>query len=225
MKQDYKSPALKEVQNGTTASRDMKCGLINNLLENHSSDSMARSRVEQIRGPMPDEDWSKMKEIFRDFVLSDLKALMPPAPDIDQVPRLPGMLTGPDIDIYFQFQGFGDMFSNPSRRSSPYRPIQASTTSKPQPARQPSRSSPSSLPDAPSGSSARTDEATSGTKLTLPTNQAPEGGLDSNQDATAEICEERVFNNLNLTPEECLVAALQHKVPIWQGPEDDSSVN
>ncbi|KAK2768005.1 hypothetical protein CKAH01_04573 [Colletotrichum kahawae] len=60
-------------------------------------------------------------------------------------------------------------------------------------------------------------------QLPLPTREAAEHSPDPHLEATSETYEESVFNNLNLTPEECLAAALQQKTPPWQGPEDVSS--
>ncbi|KAF4896603.1 hypothetical protein CGCF415_v005723 [Colletotrichum fructicola] len=70
----YKPPAFQQFQDSAVERRDMMHDLINNLFKNHVSGSIARSQVEKMKGPMTEEDWSKMKEIFRSFVLSDVKA-------------------------------------------------------------------------------------------------------------------------------------------------------
>ncbi|KAF4928164.1 hypothetical protein CGCVW01_v002137 [Colletotrichum viniferum] len=257
----YKSPARKEFQDGAAESRNViNYSLINNLFNNHVADSMARSQVEKTQGPMPEEGWRKMKEIFRGFVLSGLKkpresqtsvcgsstsSASHQAPgakgnarssqkenfdhgdisstilNIDRQTEAPANSREPDLAHVLPSIDIDDWLAGGSNRSRPpHRPKQASTNSKPQTARQPSQPISPNLPSTPSLSNTSADEATSGPKSSLSTKQAPEDGLDPYQEATAEICEERVFNNLNLTPEECLAAALQQNTLIWQQPED-----
>ncbi|KAF5489182.1 hypothetical protein CGCS363_v011894 [Colletotrichum siamense] len=134
------------------------------------------------------------------------------AQDNGREPDIEDLSPGKSIDAWLS--GVGSMFEwsiRPSRPSQPSQPSQP----------KPSPPSPPNAQKAPSPPSA--DEATFGPESSLPTKRAPEDGLDPNQEATAEICEERVFNNLNLTPEECLAAALEQKTPKWQGSEAESS--
>lgn len=279
--------------------------LINNLFKNHVSGSIARSQVEKMKGPMTEEDWSKMKEIFRSFVLSDVKASRTTAagdmnqgfsksteaiesqisvcgssksstshqvprakrdarpsnmgdadhqnnpctvlnldhhrteaPENSQEPDLADTLPSNGIDLWLA--DVGDVLGVSNRRSSPFQPDQAGTSSKPQPAHQssqpsqpsqpspPSRSCPanqsnrSSRQSEPTQSGTSADKVNSAREVPSSTQEAAEDAIHTHQEATAETCEETVFNNLNLTPEECLAAALQQKTP-WRGPEYDSS--
>lgn len=140
------------------------------------------------------------------FDHEDIQLLVPmgdhlfEAQNNDREPDIEDLSPGKNIDAWLS--GIGGMFGWSSRPSQPSQP----------------KPSPPSPPNSPSA-----DDATSELKLSLPTKRAQEDGLDTNQEATAEVCEERVFSNINLTPEECLAAALEQKTPKWQGPEADSS--
>ncbi|KAF0321605.1 hypothetical protein GQ607_011118 [Colletotrichum asianum] len=266
----------------------MNYGIINNLFGDHVPDTenMARSRIEKMTGPLPEADWSEMKEIFRDFAFGSLKALRsptagsmkkrclasnismesqvslcssstslpfkpvphakrhtgpsnrgildhedasPPVPNRDRrtAPDIAEVLPGIDID--FWLTEIPGIFGQSSRPSPPLRPSPESPLNQLSQLSPPSRACPAGQSSQPSQQREQSQSVTVADKVKFaiegpsPTQEAAEDVIHTQQEATAETCEEKVSNNLKLTPEECLAAALQQKTPPWQGPEDDSS--
>lgn len=204
--------------------------------------------MEKMTGSLPEEDWREMKKIFRDFAFAGLESQISVCSSSTfsasrQVPKTKptsgqgcrevaddgnASILVPSIgdcrkevdensehiirnfctcapSLTFGLTELADIFrlsSQPSQLSQPS---------------QPNQSRPASREGESPG------KAESQYQLPLLHWEAAEDSTDPQLEATAETCEERVFNSLNLTPEECLAAALQQRTPPWQGPENDPS--